>query len=276
MNNISRNLIAAKARFMVSLKLYFRYPLKMLQVFIDPIIWLAPFYFMGKIFASDGKMSGFSSYTGNSDYMGFLVIGYMVSAYTMITFWSLGFALKEEMMQGVLESNWSAPVNRINLLISRSLFDFVAVTFENIITGVVSYFAFGFTITPNILKLLAFLIPGIIAMLGLGLIISSLVLLAKQANGIIDVSSALFSGISGGYFPLKVMSKIFIMIAFLFPLTYINDSSRAILINQLPIMPLKYEFLLTLASMVIFFSLGSLVFYAVERKCRETGNLSGH
>ncbi|WP_163195502.1 ABC transporter permease [Clostridium thermarum] len=273
---IRRNLIAAKARFLISLKIYLRYPLKMLQIFIDPIIWLAPFYFMGKTFASGGDLQGFEQYTGNSDFMGFLVVGYMITAYINTAFWGLGYSLKEEMWQGVLESNWSAPVNRINLLVSRSIFDFVAVTFENVITGIVCYFAFGFTITPAILKFLAFLIPGVIGMLGIGIAIASLVLLAKEANGIIDVSSSLISGMSGSFFPIKVMPRIFMIVALALPLTYLNDSSRAILIGQQPIMPLEYQFSIILLSMFVFLFVGSYVFYSVEKRCRMKGELSGH
>ncbi len=273
---IRRNLIAAKARFWVGLKIYFRYPLKMLQVFIDPIIWLAPFYFMQKTFSSGGSLKGFEQYSGNSDFMGFLVIGYMITAYINTTFWGLGYTLKDEMWQGVLESNWSTPVNRINLLVSRCSFDFVAVTVENIITGIVCYFAFGFTITSSILKFLAFLIPGIIGMLGIGIAVASLVLMAKEANGIIDVSSSLISGLSGGFFPIKVMPRIFMMLALALPLTYLNDSSRAILIGQDTILPLKAEFVIILAAMFVLMFIGSFIFMRVERRCRASGNLSGH
>lgn len=274
--HFKRNLIAAKARFWISFKIYFRYPLKILQVFVDPIIWLAPFYFMQKTFTSGGNLNGFEQYSGNSDFMGFLVIGYMVTAYINTTFWSLGYNLKDEMWQGVLESNWSAPVNRINLLVSRCSFDFVAVTFENIITGVICYLLFGFTITPAILKFLLFLIPGIIGMLGIGIAIASLVLMAKEANGIIDVSSSLVSGFSGSFFPIKVMPRILMMVSLALPLTYLNDSSRAILIGQETLLPLSTEFLVILLSMFVLLFIGSLVFGTVERRCRASGNLSGH
>ncbi len=274
--NLKRNLLAAKAAFKISMKIYFRYPLNFILTFFDPVIWLTPFYFMGKSFSSSGTAAGFRSYTGNSDYIGFLVIGYMVTSYINTAFWSLGFSLKNEMMQGVLESNWSAPVNRINLLISKGLFQFVATTFENIITGVVCYFAFGFTINNNILKFLLYLIPGIIAMMGLGIAISALVLIAKDANSIIDFSSSVVSALSGGFFPIRVLPRAIFFVSMLIPLTYINDSSRAILINQTPVMPLKYQFIIIVASMFVFVIVGSGIFYAIEKKCREMGLLSTH
>lgn len=274
--NLKRTLIASRARFFFSMKMYFRYPLNFILTLFEPLIWLTPFYFMGKSFSSGGTLSGFEKYTGNSDFMGYMVVGYMITIYINTAFWSLGFSLKEEMRQGVLESNWSTPVSRANLLISKSLFQFCAATFEIILTGFICYFAFGFKITPDILKLLGFLIPGIIGILGLGLTISALVLVAKEANAIIDLSSSMVSAISGGFFPIKVLPKMFFFISLSLPLTYINDSTRAILIGQTPIIPLKYQFLIIIASMVIFSILGNIIFNKVERKCRSLGILGSH
>jgi ABC-2 type transport system permease protein len=274
--NLKRTLIASRARFIISMKMYFRYPLNFILTLFEPLIWLTPFYFMGKSFSSGGTLSGFEKYTGNSDFMGYMVVGYMITIYINTAFWSLGFSLKEEMRQGVLESNWSTPVSRANLLISKSLFQFCAATFEIILTGFICYFAFGFKITPDILKLLGFLIPGIIGILGLGLTISALVLVVKEANAIIDLSSSMVSAISGGFFPIKVLPKMFLFISLSLPLTYINDSTRAIIIGQTPIIPLKYQFMIIISSMVIFSLLGNIVFNKVERKCRSLGILGSH
>jgi ABC-2 type transport system permease protein len=221
-------------------------------------------------------VTGFEAYTGNSDFIGFLVVGFMVSTYVGTVFWSLGFSLKEEMRQGVLESNWSAPVNRITMLISKCLFQFCAATFEIVLTGIVCYFAFGFRMTPDILKAIGFLIPGIIGMLGIGMGISALVLMAKEANPIIDLSNSLFSALSGSYFPVKVMPKFFVFISMMLPMTYLYDSSRTILVGQNPILPLNQQFIILLAAMVIFFFLGSWIFMKVEKKCRKLGILGTH
>jgi ABC-2 type transport system permease protein len=258
------------------MKIYFRYPINVVMTLFEPLMWLAPFYFMGKSFSQGGKVTGFEAYTGNSDFIGFLVVGFMVSTYVGTVFWSLGFSLKEEMRQGVLESNWSAPVNRITMLISKCLFQFCAATFEIVLTGIVCYFAFGFRMTPDILKAIGFLIPGIIGMLGIGMGISALVLMAKDANPIIDLSNSIFSALSGSYFPVKVMPKFFVFISMMLPMTYLYDSSRTILVGQNPILPLNQQFIILLAAMVIFFFLGSWIFMKVEKKCRKLGILGTH
>ncbi|MBL4937484.1 ABC transporter permease [Clostridium sp. YIM B02515] len=269
-------MIVFRSRFIISMKIYFRYPVNFIMTLFDPIMWLTPFYFMGKSFSGSGKLMGFEKYTGNSDFMSFLVIGYMISSYVSTVFWTMGFSLKEEMRQGVLESNWSAPVNRIVLMTSKSIFNFCATTFEVILTGIVCHFAFGFTITAGLLKAILFLIPGIIGMLGLGLAVGALVLLAKEANGIIDITSSMVSAFSGGYFPVKVMPRGFLFISLILPMTYIYDSSRAILINQTPLFSLQKEFIIIIIAMIGFAVLGSFIFMRVERKCRELGILGTH
>lgn len=265
-----------RARFLISMKIYFRYPINFIMTLFDPIMWLSPFYFMGKSFSEGGTLEGFAKYTGNSDYMSFLVIGFMITSYVSTVFWTMGFSLKEEMRQGVLESNWSAPVNRIVLMISKSLFQFCAATFEIILTGIVCHFAFGFNINSGLLKAIGFLIPGIIGMLGLGLAVGALVLLAKEANGIIDITNSLVSAFSGGYFPVKVMGRGFLFISLALPLTYIYDSSRTILNGQTPLLSLQTEFIIIIAAMFVFLALGSFIFMKVERKCRELGILGTH
>lgn len=265
-----------RARFLISMKIYFRYPVNFVMTLFEPIMWLSPFYFMGKSFSSNGKLAGFEKYTGNSDFMSFLVVGFMITSYVSTVFWTMGFSLKEEMRQGVLESNWSAPVNRVVLMISKSLFQFCAATFEVILTGIVCHFAFGFTITSGLLKAILFLIPGIIGMLGMGLAVGALVLLAKEANGIIDMANSIISALSGSYFPVKVMPKGLLFLSFAIPLTYIYDSSRAILNGQTPLLSLQIEFVIIIAAMFIFLALGSFIFMRVERKCRELGILGTH
>lgn len=265
-----------RARFIIAMKIYFRYPMNCILTFFEPLIWLTPFYFMGKSFSINGKMAGFEKYTGNSDFMGFLVVGYMISSYVSTVLWSLGFSLKEEMRQGVLESNWSTPVKRSSLLISKSIFSFTITTIEIIITGIVCHFAFGFTINGGVLKAILFLIPGLIGMMGIGMAVAGLVLLAKNANPIIDLSSSILTGISGGFFPIKILPKAILFISLCIPLTYIYDSSRAILINQKPLFNLKKEFIILTITMLALGAIGNWIFMRIEKRCRMKGIIGTH
>ncbi len=83
---------------------FFRYPLNALFRVIEPIAWLTPFYFLGRSFASPSGSSGFADYTGTADFMSFILVGAVLSNYIGAVFWGMGYALKNEMDSGVLET----------------------------------------------------------------------------------------------------------------------------------------------------------------------------
>ncbi len=55
-------------------KQYWRYPLNAVSTVFQPVIWLAPVYFMGMAFSTNGKALGFAQYSGTTDYMSFLIL----------------------------------------------------------------------------------------------------------------------------------------------------------------------------------------------------------
>ena len=99
---------------------FIRYPLNALFSVLQPLIWLTPVYFLGQSFRSEAGNVGFAAYTGIEDYMSFIIIGSMLSSYVSSVFWGMGFALKNEMDSGVMESNWLTPVPRFAFLVFGS------------------------------------------------------------------------------------------------------------------------------------------------------------
>lgn len=262
-----------KQKIIVRAKIYFRYPLNILMVFAMPIIWLTPQILMAKGFGGTG---GFKEFTGSDNYVGFMVTGFMISVYSSAIMWSIGYSLKEEMWDGVLESNWTTPVNRIVLVLANTIFEFITSTFEVILVGVICRLAFNFNVfSKELLKCIIFLIPFLFSLMGLGLIVASLVLIIKNENTVIDVSDGLMQGFSGSTFPIEVLPRFLLPISFIIPLTYMNNGARVLLIGETPFMDLKYEFLILVISMFVFLFLGVLIFNKVEKKCRQEG-LSGY
>ncbi len=100
-------------------KQYWRYPLNAVSTVFQPLIWLAPVYFMGLAFSVNGKALGFAQYSGTTDFMSFLMLGAMLGNFVNAVFWGMGYALKNDMDAGVMESNWLAPVPRLLILIGQ-------------------------------------------------------------------------------------------------------------------------------------------------------------
>jgi ABC-2 type transport system permease protein len=71
-------------------KQYWRYPLNALSSVFQPLIWLAPVYYMGMAFSVDGEALGFAAYSGTSDYMSFILLGTVIGSFTSAVFWGMG------------------------------------------------------------------------------------------------------------------------------------------------------------------------------------------
>ena len=63
---LSSHLRALSALIRKDWKQYWRYPLNAVSSVFQPLIWIAPIYFMGLAFSVNGKAIGFSQYSGTT------------------------------------------------------------------------------------------------------------------------------------------------------------------------------------------------------------------
>jgi ABC-2 type transport system permease protein len=100
---------------------FWRYPLNAVSQAFQPLIWLTPIYFMGRVFSVGNQALGFAGYSGTSNYISFILIGTALSQFIFAVFWGLGYSLKQDMDAGVLEANWLMPMPRMLLLVGRTI-----------------------------------------------------------------------------------------------------------------------------------------------------------
>src|ERR1044071_4157903 len=132
-------------------KVFWRYPLNAISNVFQPIIWVTPVYFMGKAFSTNGQALGFAQYSGTGDYMSYVLLGTALSNFILTVFWGMGFALKEDMDAGVLESNWLTPVSRLHILVGRTLTSLFTTIITSLVMLVIAALLFGFHPTGNTL-----------------------------------------------------------------------------------------------------------------------------
>src|SRR5690242_795096 len=124
-----------RALYVIALKdwkVFWRYPLNAVSNIFQPIIWITPVYFMGKAFSTNGQALGFAAYSGTSDYMSFILLGTVLTNFILTVFWGMGYALKNDMDAGVLESNWLTPVSRLLILVGRTLTSMLTTTITSL------------------------------------------------------------------------------------------------------------------------------------------------
>ena len=257
-------------------KVFWRYPLNAVSHVLQPIIWVTPVYFMGKAFSTNGQALGFAQYSGTSDYMSYVLLGTALSNFILTVFWGMGFALKEDMDAGVLESNWLTPVSRIHILVGRTLTSLLTTTITSIIMLVLAAALFGFRPTGNVIAAVLTAIPMLVGLYGFGFAFAGIVLMMREANTMVDVSSFLVQGFSGANFPVKSLPYWLIPVSLMLPLTYGFDAVRGWLLQTSTLLPINVEVAILIIFMFVMLWFGAWIFNRVERKVRRLGTLGQH
>lgn len=270
------NLRALNAIVKKDWKRFWRYPLNAVSNVFQPIIWLTPVYFMGKAFSVNGQAQGFAQYAGTADFMSFILLGTVLTNFINAVFWGMGFSLKEDMDAGVLESNWLTPVPRLLILVGRSLTNLLVTAVTSGVMLVVASLLFGFRVTGDVLQAFLPVVPMLLGLYGFGFAFAALVLVMREANTMVDMTSFLLQIFSGSNFPVSSLPKWLLPVSLSLPLTYGLDAVRAYLLKTPTILPLYWELILLVVFMFAMLWLGSWAFRALERRVRRSGTLGQH
>lgn len=255
---------------------FWRYPLSVISQIIMPVTWLVPAYFTGQAFSVNGKAYGFAGYTGTTDYMSFMLLGAFLSNYITAVFWGMGYSLKNDMDSGVLESNWMTPVPRLTLLIGRTFTNILITTITSLSIVILGWLFFGFHLTGDVFMAVIAVLPMMLGLYGFGFAFASIVLLMRESNTLVDVSSFLVTLFSGSNFPVTALPRWLLPLSLALPLTYGYDAFRGWLLGTHTLLPLHVETGLMVIFMVLMLWTGTLVFRWLERRVRMRGTLGQH
>jgi len=257
-------------------KQYWRYPLNAVSTVFQPVIWLAPVYFMGKAFSVNGQALGFAQYSGTSDFMSFIILGAVLGNFINAVFWGMGYALKNDMDSGVMESNWLTPIPRLLILIGHSLTNLIVTTVTSLGMLLVCGLIFGFHPTGDVWSAVLAILPMLIGLYGFGFAFAGVVLLVREANTMVDMSAFLVQIFSGTDFTVTVLPKWLIPIALILQLTYGIDAARGLLLKTDTLLSIEAEVILLIIFMFVMLWFGSWIFYRIERRVRSLGTLGQH
>ena len=280
-SSLSRPSLASQLRALWAIarkdwKQYWRYPLNALSSVLQPIVWLAPVYFMGQVFSVNGEARGFAAYSGTTDFMSFILMGTALSNFINAVFWGMGYSLKNDMDSGVLESNWLAPLPRPLLLIGRTFTSLTITAITSLAMLLIAGLLFGFNPSGNALAAFLTVLPLLVGLYGFGLAFAALVLILRDANALVDMSSFLVQIFSGSDFPVNSLPKWLLPISLALPLTYGFDAVRGWLLGTRTLLPIAVEVILLIIFMLVMIVLGLAAFRALEQRVRMRGTLGQH
>ena len=254
-------------------KHHWRYPLNAVSDMLQPLVWLAPVYFMGQAFSVNGKAEGFAGFAGTDDYMSYILLGTALTNFIMAVFWGMGFSLKWDMDGGVLEANWTAPLPRPLILVGRTLSSLATTTLTSLGMILIGALVWGFLPTGNVLSAVLVTIPLLIGLYGFGFAFAALVMILREANTLVDSGSFIVMLLSGANFPVTVLPRWLLPLSLALPLTYGFDAVRGYLLKTRTLLPLNVEIAILLVSMVLMIIIGLRAFYALERRVRQLGTV---
>ncbi len=273
---IASHLRALSALIRKDWKQYWRYPLNAASTMFQPLIWIAPVYFMGEAFSVNGKAIGFSQYSGTTDFMSFILLGTVLENFINAVFWGMGYALKNDMDSGVMESNWLTPIPRLLILIGHSVTNLIVTAMTSLGMLLCGGLIFGFTASGDVLKAFMPIIPMMLGLYGFGFAFAAVVMLMREANTLVDVSSFLVQIFSGSNFPVNALPRFLLPVALVLPLTYGLDAVRAYLLGTRTILSLNLELVLLVVFMFVMLWIGTATFRSLERRVRTLGTLGQH
>ena len=254
-------------------KHFWRYPLNALSRALEPLVWIAPLYFMARAFSVDGQAQGLAAYTGSGDYMSFVLLGTVLINFILSVFWGMGFSLKNDMDTGVLEANWLMPMPRLLLLIGKTLNSLLTTSLTSTVMLTLAALLFGFRPTGSALAAVLIAVPMLLGLYGFGFAFAALVLVLREANTLVDVSSFIVQTFSGANFPVQALPRWLLPLALAIPTTYGLDAIRGLLLGTNTLLPIATEIGLMLVFMVVMIVLGWSAFAALERRVRQKGTL---
>jgi ABC-2 type transport system permease protein len=205
--------------------------------------------------------------------MSFMILGAAISNFISAVFWGMGYAIKNDMDTGVLESNWMMPIPRLLLLIGRTFNSLLITTITSLGMLVVASLIFSFHPTGNVWAALLTVLPMLLGLYGFGFGFAALVMIVREANTMVDMGQFMVDLLSGSSFPVKSLPGWLLPVSLSIPLTYGYDAIRGILLNNTTLLPIRLEIMLLLVFMVIMITAGVFAFKALEKKVRSRGTL---
>ncbi len=226
---------------------------------LTPVIQMLCFSMVAK-YANGGEMERW--FIGNA-----LILTYMS------TLFGVGTQFSNERRLGTLGAIIAAPSSKLATFLPRTvLFIFEGVL--NIIVGFIfGLLFFGLNIPlSKMLSLLLLCFIASFAATGFGVLISSLALLTRDLNLLLNVMSMAMLGLTGANFPLERLPKVLSFIPNLLPLTRSIKLSQIIL-NGGTISNNMYLVVSELFVGIIFAVLGIALFKYIERQAVVKGTL---
>lgn len=207
-----------------------------------------------------------------------LFYGYLLFIFLSDSLWRVGHSLREEQLQGTLESIYLTPAPRFAILAARGLPLLAITALGGALALLAANLLFGRLPAENLPLATLIFLCSVSGTVGLGLLFACYVLLAGESSGSTGnfIEFALLFACAM-FFPFSVLPAPVLWVSRLIPLSYCVDAFRSALLGFPPgypeLAPFEVEMVIIFGFAVLSPLLSYIAFRRTIRYMRETGRL---
>jgi ABC-2 type transport system permease protein len=254
-------------------RLFVSYRMQFFLRIISVLAVVTTLFFISKIFAgfTDPQFSQWR------DPLASWLTGLAVLNYFTTGFSSLANAIRQEQMQGTLESVLLTPINLPTVIVASSAWDFLETTFFSFLYLFFGRVFFGVQYRGSFMLAIGFLLLTTVVLACLGILSASFAMVFKRGDPFglfLGAGSALFSGV---FFPTQLLKTYagpkLGSISLLLPATYGLDGIRQVLIEGHGLAEVTRPLLILLGFLAVFLPFSLWVFGRAVRRAKREGSL---
>lgn len=246
--------------------------------FFIKIVWIlgivTTFFFISRIFGS----FPLAKYDQWQDPLAAWLTGMAMLNYFIVGFSSLANAIRQEQMQGTLESVLLTPINVPTVIVSSSAWSYVEATFNSFLYLFFGWLFFNVQYKGSFLLALLFLVLTTLVLACLGILSASFTMAFKRGDPfaiLLGAGTALFSGV---FFPKEMLQESLgsfggKALSYINPSTHGLDGIRAVLIQGKGISEVETPLITLLVFLAALLPFSLWVFGRAIKRAKREGSL---
>lgn len=256
-------------------KIELTYKPDFIRQFIEPFVYLFPYFLYGFALLGGRYSEHLRSITGISDMVAYTFIGYLFIGFLNTACWAMGFSLRKEQWFGTLETIFVAPVPRWVYVAGMALHSTCHQGLIMLIQAVViaTFFAIVLQMSGIFMALLIVVLM-LLGLYGLGIIVAGLTIALKQWWVVSEALSTLIVVVTPIAYPLAVLPLVLRRMSMFLPTTYGIIGVRHFLLGEELVIGLPTIILRLFLILIVWLTFGMIVFLIMDRYGRKKGSLS--
>lgn len=197
---------------------------------------------------------------GSIKYIDFLVPAILGMTVMMSCMMGMGSSIAGERETGELPRLFMTPTNVSTVIGGKIISKLVIELGRALILLILAILLFNITIKGGVIQTFILLLIGALCFVGFGIMLSARTATQEDYSQMVMPFCMPMMFVSGVFYPIETMPWIFQKIAYIFPLTYLNDAMRGIMLKGQSLGDVWIDILVLLGFTLLFFIIGVKTF----------------